>query len=197
MPALFGFATSVSEPDLSGLPYFATAIAPNGWRAELAFKTSDSTSEAELRQRFAIPENAEHIAYNDRASGQQRHAFFSGDQLLAAVFLSPQPVAVSRATIIEAFNQTHSDRRARFTILAAKPAANRPDPGATVCSCFSVGANTIRAAITSGAQSVEAVGTATSAGTNCGSCKAEIRSLIIASSKPERQHDDKQLLAAE
>jgi assimilatory nitrate reductase catalytic subunit len=56
-----------------------------------------------------------------------------------------------------------------------------PDSGAIVCSCFSVGVNTITAAITQqGCSTVEAVGACTKAGTNCGSCRAEIRGIINA-----------------
>jgi len=53
-----------------------------------------------------------------------------------------------------------------------------PDKGAIVCSCFSVGANEIGAAAQGGCLSVEAIGKALSAGTNCGSCRAEIGQII-------------------
>jgi assimilatory nitrate reductase catalytic subunit len=43
-----------------------------------------------------------------------------------------------------------------------------------------VGANTIRAAITAGCTSVDAVGQKLKAGTNCGSCRPEIVKLIAA-----------------
>jgi assimilatory nitrate reductase catalytic subunit len=52
------------------------------------------------------------------------------------------------------------------------------DPGPTVCACFSVGANTISAAIKSGCSSVDAVGAKLKAGTNCGSCRPEIAKLL-------------------
>jgi assimilatory nitrate reductase catalytic subunit len=47
-----------------------------------------------------------------------------------------------------------------------------------VCACLKVGALTIGRAIAAGAQDVEAVGRVTGAGTNCGSCRPEILSLI-------------------
>ncbi len=66
-------------------------------------------------------------------------------------------------------------------VLAGRPGADRPDGGAIVCSCFSVGINTITAAVThKGCTSVEAVGALTRAGTNCGSCRAEIRGIVDA-----------------
>ena len=62
--------------------------------------------------------------------------------------------------------------------LAGLPQAGRPDPGATVCSCMSVGLNTLKAAIADGANSVEALGACTGAGTNCGSCRPELSALL-------------------
>jgi assimilatory nitrate reductase catalytic subunit len=54
-----------------------------------------------------------------------------------------------------------------------------PDRGPIVCACFDVGTKTIVEAIASQALiSVEAVGQALSAGTNCGSCRPAIQRLI-------------------
>ena len=64
-------------------------------------------------------------------------------------------------------------------LLAGRPGVAQEDRGAIVCACFDVGINTILGAIASeGLVSVEAVGAALSAGTNCGSCKPAIRRLI-------------------
>ncbi len=75
-------------------------------------------------------------------------------------------------------SEMHGDSRTRFAVVAGRPGAGRPDPGATVCSCFSVGINQIVAAVQSGCRTVEAIGATLSAGTNCGSCRAEIRGII-------------------
>jgi NAD(P)H-nitrite reductase large subunit len=51
--------------------------------------------------------------------------------------------------------------------------------GPIVCACFSVGLATIRATIQSGtATSVEAIGQALRAGTNCGSCLPELKRIV-------------------
>jgi assimilatory nitrate reductase catalytic subunit len=64
-------------------------------------------------------------------------------------------------------------------LLAGRPAVPLPDRGPIVCVCFDVGLNTIVEAVaTQGLVSVEAVGAALSAGTNCGSCRPAIRRLI-------------------
>ena len=62
---------------------------------------------------------------------------------------------------------------------SGRPAAPQPDRGPIVCVCFDVGMKTILEAIGSqGLMSVEAVGKALSAGTNCGSCRPAIQRLI-------------------
>ena len=56
-----------------------------------------------------------------------------------------------------------------------------PDPGPIICACFSVGANSIVDAVTGGGcLTVEAIGAVLKAGTNCGSCRGEIRAIIEA-----------------
>jgi assimilatory nitrate reductase catalytic subunit len=194
-PARHGFAVSAAAPSLDGLPYAVTAVTKGGWRLEFALSSVPDVPEAALRALFAVPDDADHLAYHDAAIGQERHAFFKGESLIAAVFLSPGPVSVSRVNAAAALAQGFADRRARFAVVATRPGADRPDPGAIVCSCFGVGVNQINAAIATGASTVDAVGKATCAGTNCGSCKSEIGALIA---KPGREATDgHRLLAAE
>lgn len=50
--------------------------------------------------------------------------------------------------------------------------------GALVCSCYKVREKQILAAIEAGANSVEALGEQLKCGTNCGSCKAELGSMV-------------------
>ena len=52
--------------------------------------------------------------------------------------------------------------------------------GPVVCACFGVGLTTIHTAMSTGARSVEAIGAAIKAGTNCGSCVPELRRLVAA-----------------
>ena len=58
-----------------------------------------------------------------------------------------------------------------------------PDKGAIVCSCFQVGCHEIAAAAATGATTVRAVGDCLKAGTNCGSCRSEIQSILDANFK--------------
>jgi nitrogenase molybdenum-cofactor synthesis protein NifE len=77
--------------------------------------------------------------------------------------------------------------------IAAEAAALAADPVAAeaarrdkqVCACNLISVGAIEDAIHDGADSVEAIGKATSAGTGCGGCQARIASLLEASSKAD------------
>ncbi|KPH08077.1 nitrate reductase [Rhizobium acidisoli] len=176
--AHYGFAVSATKPVTPDAAYWALAKAEGGWRLELAFAEAVEDWTAWCRAVFAIPDEIEPLGYADRQSGDLRLAFFDGETLLAAVFLAREPVAVARNWAISQLSAAHDDLRKRFALVAGRPGAGRPDPGATVCSCFSVGVNQIAAAVRGGCHSVEAVGKETSAGTNCGSCRGEIGRII-------------------
>ena len=174
----YGFAVSATKPATPDAAYWALAKAAGGWRLELAFGENVEDWTAWCRAVFAIPAEIEPLGYADRQSGDLRLAFFDGEVLLAALFLAREPVAVARNWAISQLSASHGDLRKRFALVAGRPGAGRPDPGATVCSCFSVGVNQIAAAVRGGCHSVEAVGKETSAGTNCGSCRSEIGRII-------------------
>jgi len=176
--AFYGFAATSAKPLAQAADYWATAKADGGWRIELAFRHAPGDWMAWCRQAFAIRAGVEPIGYADRQSGDIRLAFFDGARLLAVLFLARTPVAVARNWAISQLTADHSDLGRRFAIVAGRPGADQPDPGATVCSCFSVGVNSIVAAIRQGCHSVAAVGRNTNAGTNCGSCRAEIKGII-------------------
>lgn len=52
--------------------------------------------------------------------------------------------------------------------------------GGEICACFGISRAAVETAIDQGAQSIDAVASATRAGSNCGSCRPEIRSLLRA-----------------
>jgi assimilatory nitrate reductase catalytic subunit len=137
--------------------------------------------ESFANQLFQAADADQTLSYRDATSGHDRIAVFAGSKLRGALFLAPAPVAVSRTSLADELNTEFIDPRARFRIIAGKPGAAQPDKGAIVCSCYSIGANEINAVIRSGqCCSVAAVGDVLKAGTNCGSCRAEIGSMIQA-----------------
>jgi len=107
--------------------------------------------------------------YVDRRRGIYRVAAFLDDRLEAALFVGPADAPPQ-----------WSDLRT----IAAKPGI--ADSGPVVCACFGVGIDAIRDALVSRkAASAEEIGVALRAGTKCGSCLPELRSLVTA----EQSHD--------
>ncbi|GES42267.1 nitrate reductase [Rhizobium dioscoreae] len=172
------FTVSTAKPRDLESAYWALAKTDGGWRTELAFDLVPDDWVSWCRATFDIPVDLEPLGYADRASGDLRLAFFDGERLLAALFVARQPVAVARNWAIAQLSASHGNLNKRFALIAGRPGADTIDAGATVCSCFSVGVNQIVAAIRGGCHSVEAVGKKLNAGTNCGSCRAEIRMII-------------------
>ncbi|RWD01910.1 MAG: nitrate reductase [Mesorhizobium sp.] len=173
----FGFAVMRERPEVIAADYWAVARCKGGWRVELAFADENIDWPGFAQSLFVSPE-AELLAYHDRDAGQHRIAAFEGERLAGALFVAPGPVAVSRGWAAEQLKTAHAGQRERFRIVAGRAGADRPDIGAIVCSCFSIGANQIAAAVGAGCSTVKAVGEALKAGTNCGSCRAEIRAII-------------------
>jgi len=173
--AAYGFALSLDEP-MPDAPYWAKSRARGGWRLELGYAEAPGDWAAEARALFGLPGGAEPVVVADPARGLHRLAFFDGGRLVAALFIAREPVAVARQHLLGLLGAGDAGG-----VLAGHPGADRPDPGATLCACFDIGINTIRAAIAGqGLASVEAIGVALRAGTNCGSCKPELRALLAA-----------------
>ena len=178
--AWYGFAVLRNRPETIPADYWAIAQAEGGWRIELAGAEPVEDWADFAADLIGSGENLETLSYSDQDQASFRLATFSGDALLGALFAAPQPVAVSRTWAVERLKASSIAGAERLRLLSGRPGLDQPDPGPIVCACFSVGANQIAAAVEHGASSVEAVGAALRAGTNCGSCRVEIRRLIDA-----------------
>jgi assimilatory nitrate reductase catalytic subunit len=181
--AAYGFAVTRRKPKLISAEYWAIAKCRGGWRVELAF-ASNAVDWADLVASLAGADDGAEVetsAYRDAEAGRQRYACYSGERLVAALYLGPEPVAVARDWVIAQLGTERSTRRDRIAVMAGRPGGgSTPDRGATVCSCFGVGVNDIVGAAARGCRTVAAIGEALQAGTNCGSCRAEISAILEA-----------------
>ncbi|QPM91343.1 nitrate reductase [Pseudooceanicola algae] len=152
--------------------YWARARTATGWRAEIAGSTLPADWTAYALDLFQTEPGSMQIV-SDPKRGTFRAAFHDGGRLTAALFVAPTPVAVMRDYL------SGLAGTAAPMALAGRLGADQPDPGPTICSCFGVGVNTILSAIEAQALiSVEAIGAALQAGTNCGSCRPELAQLL-------------------
>ncbi|HSF63252.1 MAG TPA: molybdopterin dinucleotide binding domain-containing protein, partial [Paracoccaceae bacterium] len=167
--AWYGFAVSRHNlnPDCD---YWAKAFVKGGVQLEMAGSMTPTDWAAWAAHLFGAVPTA---ALSDPGRGLHRFAFSTDGQLHGAVFVAREPVLVSRGHLAGLLGQ------AERSALAGRPGADQPDPGPTVCACLNVGLNTILRAIAGGtAPSVQALGEALGAGTNCGSCRPELAALI-------------------
>ena len=169
--AWYGFAVSRDAMDLRS-DYWALARTTAGYRAELAGTQAPADWAAEARCLFRAPE-AETASVINAARGTARIVLKADDQVIGALFVSPRPVAVMRDFLATLPGSATADA------LFGRPPADMPNPGPVLCSCFGVGINTIIEAIeTRSLMTVDAIGAALNAGTNCGSCRPELADLL-------------------
>ncbi|WP_288195096.1 molybdopterin-dependent oxidoreductase, partial [uncultured Phyllobacterium sp.] len=176
----YGFAVLRDKPRTIAADYWALAKANGGYRIELAGLHEPDDWAMFAGELFGCGEGVPLLRYHDARNGQHRTAVFAGDALIGALYIGRQPVAVSRSWASDQLSQSFAAAQNRFQLLAGRPGRDMPDKGAIVCSCFSVGRNEIASAARSGCQTVAAIGEALKAGTNCGSCRAEIRGIVDA-----------------
>ncbi|MGF1623878.1 MAG: molybdopterin-dependent oxidoreductase [Alphaproteobacteria bacterium] len=176
----YGFAVSVAHPDASGLAYWALARAQGGWRVELA-DTGPAPDLGALAGRLFGPvtDDTESLLYQDSVTGRARLAILRDGRVAGLLYLCATPVAVSREWACQWLRAGVLDAADRQRLLAGRAGAGGEDPGAIVCSCETVGLNRIvDAVVRAGCTTVDAVGAACRAGTNCGSCRAEVQRII-------------------
>lgn len=170
-PGWHGFAVSM-EPMQPSTDYWAMSRTNSGWRTELANTDAPEDWAAYARALVGAADATEQ-SLCDPARGVYRFAFYRDGQLIGAFFASPNTLPLARDHLAQL---PGGDGEA---VLTGRPPAGQPDPGPIVCACFSVGKNTILSTIAnSGLTSVDAIGEALQAGTNCGSCRSELADLL-------------------
>ena len=169
-PEWTGFLVTRDQPALHDIAYWTLVRQRSGWLTELAgFGEPDIAA--------LLPPGAR-IEAIDAVRGARRYAVLGEDgRLAAALFLTRSGKLPPRDWIagqLDAEDAAHGP-----ALLAGRPAQLPPDRGAIICVCFDVGMKTILHAIADqNLTSVEAVGSALNAGTNCGSCRPAIKSLL-------------------
>jgi len=159
--------------------YWARIPLARGHAYELA-GWQELPCEAEL---LGTRDGAELIAYADSGRGVLRYASLVEGCLDACLFLACDGGFLpDRAELAEMLGAA-IERPARLALVAGLPmsATGRAESGPVICACFAVGLRTLeRAIIEHRLDSVAAIGEALRAGTNCGSCRPELRAILNA-----------------
>ncbi len=169
----FGYAVTCNSILTPPADYWARVRIPNGFGVELAgeFAPNNWRYFAE-----ALLGGHELATYEDMQSNRFRYAAFNKGVLTGALFIAPGPVGLSRQWLGAQLGQRFSANEA-LQILAGR-SGGVPDCGSIICSCNNVGRNSILSAIDNGAVTLTQIGNITTAGTGCGSCRAELQGMI-------------------
>ncbi len=127
------------------------------------------------------PPAAELVIYADPGRGNFRYASIVGGRLDACLFLSRNLSSLPPRDVVAALLSTRIEPEMRTYLLAGNPAgaAAVTAAGRTICACFGVGLHTLHRTIASRKlTSVAEIGAVLRAGTNCGSCIPELKSIL-------------------
>ena len=180
-PKWYGFALSRAPLDVPPHSYRALSRGPGYWRYELAGEEVPA-SWSEWADRV-LGSRAARIEFS-RRRGRALPRRQRGRRALAGVPVrrDDEVAAVAHLArdVVRARELADADRLA---ILAGRAPKGGVETGPIVCSCFAVGRSTLLRAIRGDKLvSVEAIGKALHAGTNCGSCIPELKGLLAESS---------------
>jgi assimilatory nitrate reductase catalytic subunit len=179
-PAWYGFVLSRHTVDTAAASYWVRSRRQGLWHYELAGEEPAGDWAGCARGMLrADADGAQWSEMFDSAQHSYRGARFVAGRLDSCVFIGPDHRLPPRDWLIELFARDSVDGRERMRVLAGTPGSGQEDAGRIVCSCFSVGRNTLCRAIQEfGLQSPEEIGQRLQAGTNCGSCVPELHALI-------------------
>jgi assimilatory nitrate reductase catalytic subunit len=139
----------------------------------------DLTQWAKYLLTGSFPLPPEWIEYSDPAAGIYRAAQIADDKLQSCIFIASNWQLPDTGWIQSLFDKVMISAEERMSLLSAKPPKGQADVGRTICSCFSVGEKTIKAAIAKEKLTdVEGIGRCLGAGTGCGSCLPELKGLL-------------------
>ncbi len=168
----------------------AIALPPGTWWARVAvpggvgylIATNDAVGTWRETARALLGQGVEPVEFAEYIDGPRacyRVAAFADGRLDGCLFVGPAEAAPQWDAVKQMFAADASAPTRRLMVLSGKSADGLPDAGPVVCSCFGVGLNVICGALRSGAAaSVEEIGKALRAGTNCGSCLPELKRIV-------------------
>ncbi|WP_379069017.1 molybdopterin-dependent oxidoreductase [Mesorhizobium sp. UC22_110] len=162
----------------TGFVHWSRSAVAGGWVYELCGTETPDQGILLARGLLATPGHL--VEYRDRKGLTYRAAAVDETGALAeALMVASKGQLPARDWLVSLLGSreqlTPADRQA---LLSGRSPAATPAAGRIVCSCFNVGVNQLADAVSAGCRSLEAIGRELGAGTNCGSCRSEIRTII-------------------
>ena len=166
-----GFIVSRKRLKLPNWLRHARIAAPGGEAVTFASPRQPQALHALLSNWLRLAETP--LAKSDARAGVHRAASLTRGRLETLLSTGPARDEAGLAWAMELLALERIDAATRPYILAGRAPGHSRDGGPLVCACFGVRRGAIEDAAGQGCDSVEAVGRASRAGTNCGSCRPE------------------------
>jgi assimilatory nitrate reductase catalytic subunit len=175
--AYAGFVLSRASIELPRDSFWSRVAVEGGEGLLFATNTDPETWRAFASQH--IGPDAEVVEYSDVKRGLFRIAAIENGTLKFSLFVGPTGGLLTWDTTKAILARHELTMRERGALLSGKSLDGIADSGPIICACFGVGLATIRSAIEGGkVSSVDEIGVHLRAGTNCGSCKPELKRIV-------------------
>ncbi|TGO02431.1 nitrate reductase [Candidatus Thiomargarita nelsonii] len=177
-PAWQGFILSKQPLPLptEQLDYWVKIRSENNiWRYELAGETKPDNWAEWINKQFGA--ELDWLEYQDRATGRYRCANIVEERLNICIFIGTDEQLPSRNGLITLFTREKLTPIERLSLLTGQ--AGTSDQDNIICACYNIGDEAVKKAIQEkGLKTTAQIGEALQAGTNCGSCIPELKSLL-------------------
>ncbi len=184
--AFYGFVMSAASVDMTECAYWAKVQLQDTLGYRFALTSYNGKGPHKWVSDLLGVVEAELVHSADKTSGVFRAAHVREGRLQSIAFISTQNDLPSWNWLESLFAKEQLAALDRRYILAGRSIDGAQDPGPTVCACYGVGRNSLVNAICKkGLTTTQALGDKLKAGTNCGSCLPELRSLIAQHTKAD------------
>jgi len=171
-----GFILSREPINTDGLEYWVKVKGKQFYRYEVAGESAIENYQAWSNS--FLDKTGDILDYEDASQKRYRSARIENGKLQTVAFIAPSIELPPRSWLGSLFANEIIDSKTRLNLLAGQLSGAK-DEGKIICSCFGVGINTIVEAIKKDKlTTVEAIGQALKAGTNCGSCIPELTEIM-------------------
>ncbi|TPJ70139.1 nitrate reductase [Mesorhizobium sp. B2-7-1] len=166
----------------TGFVHWSRCAVEGGWVYELTGTEPPDQGILLARKLLGVQRRDQLLEYTDRRGLAYRAAAIDDAGAMAEALLVAAPDQLPAREWLVSLLATRQRLSAtdRHALLSGRSPVPMPAIGRVVCACFHVGANQLASAVAAGCDSLEAIGSTLRAGTNCGSCRSEIRAIIDA-----------------
>ncbi|UCI27772.1 nitrate reductase [Mesorhizobium sp. B2-8-5] len=166
----------------TGFVHWSRQAVEGGWVYELTGTEPPDQGILLARKLLGVQRRDQLLEYTDRRGLAYRAAAIDDGGAMAEALLVAAPDQLPARDWLVSLLAARQPLSAtdRHALLSGRSPVPMPAIGRVVCACFHIGANQLASAVAAGCDSLEAIGSTLRAGTNCGSCRSEIRAIIDA-----------------